>query len=184
MSLTLEPLSEHTADELLQFELDNRSFFESMIPRRGDDYYNPQVFRTILRGLIQERINGTAFMYMIHDEERRLVGRIHLMNVNPETKTAEVGYRIGEKFGNHGYATEAVHLLLQEAARLGLRYVQASTLDVNGSSQTVLIKNNFTLIGRDPEQLEWNGMNLDFLIYQYECPSPAAVCENESSSKG
>lgn len=183
MPLTLELLSEDMADELLQFELDNRAFFESMIPGRGDDYYNPETFRAVLRGLIQERVEGTAFMYIIRNEEGQLAGRMNLVNIDPETKTAEVGYRIGEAFGNRGYATEAVRLVLLEAAHLKLRYVQASTIDINEASQSVLIKNQFQLIGRDPEQIEWNGMKFDFLTYRYECLSPATICENESSSK-
>ncbi|MFD3448760.1 GNAT family N-acetyltransferase [Microbacteriaceae bacterium 4G12] len=167
--ITLHLLTEDIAEELFQFELDNRAFFETMVPSRGDDYYVFENFYDKLTELIQERVEKTAFMYIIRNESGQLIGRINLVNADAETKTAELGYRIGEHFGNQGYATEAVHLIVQEAKQHQLQSVYASTVTDNVRSQTVLTKNQFQLISREKEAVEWNGEKMDFLIFEYRC---------------
>ena len=45
MNIFIEKL--HVADEenLFNFELENRTFFEEMVPTRGDEFYNPENFK-------------------------------------------------------------------------------------------------------------------------------------------
>ncbi|MFX3625642.1 MAG: GNAT family N-acetyltransferase [Ectobacillus sp.] len=183
MALTLHPLTEKIAHELLQFELDNRAFFESMIPSRGDNYYSFPVFLGILQGLIKKYEKGTAFMYIIRNEAGEIIGRINLVNIKKDTKTAELGYRIGEAFGSKGFATEAVRLVLQEAKKHGLHYVQASTIDMNEASQAVLVKNHFQLVSRECGRIQLDDKTYDVLTFQYDCtkelqPLKAEACPN------
>lgn len=45
MDIYIERLQVVDAEGLYKFELENRKFFEEMVPTRGDEYYNPEIFK-------------------------------------------------------------------------------------------------------------------------------------------
>lgn len=44
MDIIIEKLQYADAENLFEFELENRDYFEEMVPSRGDDYYNFETF--------------------------------------------------------------------------------------------------------------------------------------------
>ena len=62
-----------------------------------------------------EKENHDVYMHLIRDSQGMMVGRINLSVLESDRKTAELGYRIGEKYTNLGYASEAVKLVLDKA---------------------------------------------------------------------
>ncbi|MEM5871758.1 MAG: GNAT family N-acetyltransferase [Candidatus Aenigmatarchaeota archaeon] len=83
----------------------------------------------------------------------KLVGCISLKNVSKENKNGELGYWIGRKYWNKGYATEAVKLILHFAfKKLKLHKVYAVVLEENIASVKVLEKNGFRIEGEFREQ--------------------------------
>ena len=60
-------------------------------------------------------------------------------------KDAEVGYWIGTRYWNQGYATEALNCMLEYAASSGIPKVWGQTLTDNPASARVLIKCGFKL---------------------------------------
>lgn len=55
MTIHIEALQEKHAEEVLAFELENRAFFESVIPPRPDTYYTIERLKEILKELEEER---------------------------------------------------------------------------------------------------------------------------------
>lgn len=44
MDILIEKLSESDFENLFDFELENRDYFEEMVPGRGEDYYHLETF--------------------------------------------------------------------------------------------------------------------------------------------
>ena len=92
-----------------------------------------------------EKENHDVYMHLIRDSQGMMVGRINLSVLESDRKTAELGYRIGEKYTNLGYASEAVKLVLDKAFHTyGLNRIVTGTATDNLASKRVLLKNGFT----------------------------------------
>jgi [ribosomal protein S5]-alanine N-acetyltransferase len=150
MNINLEQLTIQDAHALFQFEKENRQFFESMVPSRGDHYYVFENFLLILEELLAEQEMGLSHFYLIKDDNKNIVGRINLVDMDVQKKLGFLGYRIGKDFIKKGLASKAVELLLQKS--LGVSEILAKTTTDNYGSQKVLIKNGFTILpnGEDP----------------------------------
>ena len=55
----LVKLQEKHFEKLFKFELENRGYFEEMVPSRGDDYYNLETFI--------QRNKALQNLFSIHD---------------------------------------------------------------------------------------------------------------------
>jgi len=158
--VTLHLVTEADAEEILEFELENRAFFESRLTKRRDDYYFLESLRPILREIEQDHENDLAHMYLIRNEAGELVGRLNLFDIARGIfQTAEIGYRIGEKHNGKKYATQAIRLGVREAfERYGLRRVEAYTAPDNIGSLVALIKAGFQFEGRLTQNICVNGV--------------------------
>ena len=67
MNITLKKLDLHDAQKLFTFELENRAFFEKMVPSRGDDYYQFDYFLKKHEDLLNEQKEGKSLFYLIID---------------------------------------------------------------------------------------------------------------------
>ncbi|GAA0178595.1 GNAT family protein [Clostridium sediminicola] len=168
MSISIHLLSKCNAEEILEFENQNRDYFETVIPTRGDSYYNIENLKQILEEIEEEQSKGLCYMYLIRNEKGELVGRINLFSVlRGIFQKAEIGYRIGEEYNGKGYATEAVKLVCKEAfERYKLHRIEAGTSSKNIGSQIVLIKNGFEFIGRTRKVININGKWEDGILFE------------------
>ncbi|HSJ39142.1 MAG TPA: hypothetical protein VK945_13120 [Planococcus sp. (in: firmicutes)] len=57
MEISLELLQEKDAQDLFDFEMKNREFFEKMVPGRGDSNYTWETFMERHRDLLAEQGN-------------------------------------------------------------------------------------------------------------------------------
>lgn len=106
----LREVQEEDAEALLEFELENRDFFEKWVPARSPDYFEVQALKQIIAVLSEE--NSSYFL--VWAKSQKLAGRINLRLTSPQTPhIAEVGYRIAEAFTGKGYAKAAVEALLR-----------------------------------------------------------------------
>lgn len=155
-NLTLEFLSQKNAEEIFEFEKENRNFFEAFVPSRGDEYYQPAIFQEIINSLIEEQLQDLCYMYVIRNQEGEMVGRINIVNIVQEgCRRAELGYRIGQKHGGKGYATAAVKLAVNEAfERHRMEQLDAGTSPSNMGSQIVLLKNGFEFVRREEKAVQ------------------------------
>ncbi|MEH7438559.1 GNAT family N-acetyltransferase [Neobacillus drentensis] len=155
MDLKIELLCEHDARDLFEFEYQNRTFFERMVPSRGDEYYNFEHFSHVLSELLQEQAEGISYFFLIREENDTMVGRINLVDteVNGLIRMGHLGYRIGEEYSGRGLATKAVNVLLKRLPNeYGIHEVHAKTTEDNLGSQKVLEKNHFALVSVDDDK--------------------------------
>ncbi|RQW23034.1 N-acetyltransferase [Bacillus sp. C1-1] len=162
--LKLERLRKEHETTLYSFEQSNRIYFETMVPSRGETFYQKEVFRHSLVQLLKEEERGQGLFYLIFNKEGTLIGRL---NLTISGETADVGYRIGEAFSGRGYAKKALALAIEEAQRhLHLQKITAKTTSAHIASQTVLVKNGFYEVRRDKEIFMWKGKEQQFVYYE------------------
>ena len=167
MNISLELLDLKNAQDIYDFEVENRAYFEENLPSRGEDYYVLENYNNIIEELIDEQNHGECFMYVIRNETGKVIGRINFVSVkNEKTKTAELGYRIGQTEIGKGIATRAVKMALNLGfERHQLDEVTAGTSTDNIASQKILEKNGFTCIGIDKNYMQLNGKQVDNVKY-------------------
>lgn len=153
------------AKSLFEFELENRTFFEKMVPTRGEDYYDFQVFKNNHKNLLNEQAQEISYFYLIKDEHHSIVGRINLVDIDRSQNLGYLGYRIGQVYTGKGIASKALQLLLETVIEYNIKQVKAKTTTDNIASQRVLEKNGFQHIATDEEKFEMNGQKLQFVYY-------------------
>lgn len=163
MEILIHMLQELDAQDLFEFELSSRSFFEEMVPSRGDDYYIWESFIKRHQALLHEQVSGLSHFYLIKDNAGKIVGRINLVAIDQKTGTAELGFRVGESFVGKGIGNKALSLLLN--TDLDIRQITAKTTTVNKASQKVLQNNGFVQTAIGKEEFEMNGQKMKFIHY-------------------
>lgn len=171
LPLELTPPVVGDAEALLEFELANRAYFESIINARPASFYCYEAVRYSIEEASQYRLLGTGYQYLIKSSGA-IIGRINLTGVlKPYYNKATLGYRIGEEFAGQGIGTKAVSLMLDEAfGSLALWRIEALVREDNIGSARVLEKNGFSLYGRARQAMYFNGSWGDLL--HFECRSP------------
>ena len=163
MEISLHVLNETDREDLFQFELANRSFFNTMVPDRGDDYYSFPNYAVKLSELLEEQMNGGSKFYLIKNQDLKILGRINLFDINGTTETAEVGFRVSDSYRGKGIASKALSQLIQND--LPIKQIKAKTTTVNLASQKTLEKNGFRQIRLSEEEFEMNGLQMRFIYY-------------------
>lgn len=166
--MKIELLNQFHKKELLEFEIRNKDYFEKTCLPRGEKYYEESNFNNIIDELVAEQGKGLHYMYVIKNSEKRIVGRINLVDIvkGPFNK-GEVGYRIGEEFIGNGYAKEAMKLVLEEAInKYKIHRLEAGVSIENISSQKVLEKSGFKYIGTYEKYIYLNGSWQDNMIFE------------------
>ncbi len=142
--ISIEMMSKENCIDIYSFEKENRDYFEKNLPPRPDNYFNLNTFQDITNELLVKQDNHDIFMHVIRNSRGDVVGRINLVTLENDKKTAELGYRIGETYSNLGYASEAVKIVLDKAINIyGLNKIIAGTATDNFASKKVLMKNGF-----------------------------------------
>ncbi|MDY7222521.1 GNAT family N-acetyltransferase [Halalkalibacterium halodurans] len=164
MEIKIEPLTEEDANALYFFECENRSFFEKMVPSRGEHYYQFDFFLERHRELLLEQSKGTSYFYLIKDLTGSIVGRINLVDVDQVNDIASIGYRIGESYTGRGIANQAVAILLTLPELEEIKEIRAVTTSHNIASQKILERHHFkqTHVGDD---VECNGETVTMLHF-------------------
>ena len=173
--LEISPPSIADAATLLDFERENRAFFEARINARPANFYNYETVCYSIEEASQHRILGTGYQYLIKSSGE-ILGRINLSGIAKRYyNKAVLGYRIGESHAGKGVGTQAVNLLLTEAFdKLGLWRIEAQVREDNLGSRRVLEKNGFSIYGRVVQGMYFNETWGDVL--HFECRSPHGPC--------
>ncbi len=143
---TLERLTAEHAGGVLAFERENRGFFASSVPDRGDDYFTPDGFADRHRALLAEQAEGRCHFHVVLNSYGRIVGRVNLVDV--ADGSAELGYRVAEADTGQGVARAAVAQVLRLAATdYGLTALTAVTTLDNEASRALLARTGFVETG-------------------------------------
>ncbi|WP_328999209.1 GNAT family N-acetyltransferase [Kribbella sp. NBC_00709] len=138
--MTLEPLTAEHADAVLAFELENREYFASWIWDRGDDYFAN--FAAKHAALLAEQAAGVCRFHVLVDDSGAVAGRVNLVDL--KNGSAELGYRMAQKWAGQGLASAAVRAIIGVAAtEYGLTALWAGASDRNPASQAVLTRAGF-----------------------------------------
>ncbi|MGN7313107.1 GNAT family N-acetyltransferase [Alkalicoccobacillus gibsonii] len=144
-------LKEEDKAALYQFEVENRDYFEKMVPGRGDDYYHYETFCKSHRALLQEQAEQRSYFYLVKDGAGDIIGRVNLVDVDDDG-VGGVGYRMASSVAGRGLATLAMKLLIDEAKILpNVRALEAKTTTNHIASQKVLERNGFIRMGVSEE---------------------------------
>lgn len=167
-TITLHPIAEADAAELLRFETENRAFFERSMAGFGSSYYNLKTLEATIAERAEAWEAGESYFHLIRNAAGELVGRVNLFGVRRgPVQSAEVGYRVAERHGGKGYATAAVGRVLGDAfGRYGLHRLEAATSPKNVASQTVLLRNGFAFWGRARSSYRLNGVWEDTVMFE------------------
>lgn len=166
MEISIHRLQEVDAQDLFEFEIENRRFFEEMVPGRGDGYYVWETFIKRHRALLVEQESGLSHFYLIKDEAEKIIGRINLVNIDNTTNGAEIGFRVGASAVGKGIGNKALSLLIN--TELDIKQITAKTTTVNKASQKVLEKNGFVETRVGDEEFELNGQKMKFVHYLWD----------------
>ncbi len=132
------------AAPLLQFELENRAWFEQHIAPRAPEFYTPPGVRLHIEQYLDGYANGIWHPCVMLDGHGRIVGRANLKDIDRQAASAEAGYRIASDLTGKGLATRALrHLITLAARRWRLRRLLAYVADDNLASARVLHKCGF-----------------------------------------
>lgn len=168
VNISIAKLQKVDAEALYQFEHENRSFFEKMVPSRGNDYYIREIFNQRHTQLLEEQRMESCYFYLIKNKLGTIVGRINLVDIDKTLKIGHLGYRVGKIHTGKGIASRAVKLLLDEITMHHIHLVRAKTTTTNLASQKVLENNGFTRLGSSNETFELNGEKLKFVDYEWD----------------
>ncbi|MBY0121662.1 GNAT family N-acetyltransferase [Bacillus sp. S/N-304-OC-R1] len=170
MEITIQCLRDEDALELFEFELENREYFEKMVPSRGDDYYNYDTFKIKHKSLLDEQAEGLSYFYLIKNKNGSILGRMNLVDIDKSQMLGHLGYRVGKENVGKGIASSALKLLLENiTVNEGIKKILAKTTTINTASQKVLVKNGFKQIetNEDDEAFYLNGESLTFQYYSW-----------------
>lgn len=142
----IRELKSTDAQALLAFETRNREWFESHIDARDPSFYSLQGVAEHIEDYLSGYAIGTWHPFVIEDGSERIVGRANLKDIDPSTRSAEVGYRIGHDACGQGLATQALKHLIEEAqGRWQLTQLVAYVFKDNVGSRKVLGRCGFVL---------------------------------------
>lgn len=138
--VSLELLTAAHADAVLAFEQENREYFASWIWDRGDEYFAN--FAARHAAMLAEQAAGVCRFHVLVEDSGAVAGRMNLVDL--ENGSAELGYRIAQKWTGQGLATAAVRAIIGVAAtEYGLTALWAGASDRNPASQAVLTRAGF-----------------------------------------
>lgn len=118
------------------------------------------------REFYEHVVNGDGETHLLVCHERTPVGIVGLNGIDPDWGVAELGYYVEPDSHGHGYATEAVELLVDYAFdQRRLEKLKANAIATNEGSQRVLEKNGFVEEGRFREHAYVDGERVDVVRY-------------------
>lgn len=140
----IRELKSTDAEALLAFEIHNREWFESQIDARDPAFYSWTGVTDHIESYLADCAAGTWHPFVIEDSRGRIVGRANLKGIHSPRGSAEVGYRIDQRFCGQGVATQALkHLIEAARGRWELTHLVAYVYESNVGSRKVLERCGF-----------------------------------------
>lgn len=163
--IKLELLSLSHAEQLLDFELKNKGWFEQFIPPREQDFYCPEGVQTHIEHFLLEYKCHQLLPLIIRTSIGSIAGRLNFTNVDLKKGTAHVGYRVGKAFTSQGVAKTALARGMSVLKKRGIKRLFAYAEVNNMASQKVLTSNGFTKVRVVEDYAKLNGQSIDCIEY-------------------
>ncbi|MDH5934117.1 GNAT family N-acetyltransferase [Vibrio splendidus] len=167
MDVFLHLLHPSDASALLEFEVENREWFEQFVPAREDRFYSNTGVVEQVTSFLTEYDNGEMIPMLIKDANGTICGRINVRDIDQNAGSGELGYRVGHTYGSKGIASNAVRkLLIYLAENSSLKYVDAYALVGNVGSNKILSNTGFDLVERVESYAVFKGKAQDAHYYR------------------
>lgn len=161
-SLHIRLLSRDDTASLLQFEFNNRAWFETQIAARPTAFYSLEGVQRHISALLVDHAAGKFHPCLLVNYEGEILGRANLKDINQEEGSAEVGYRIAYQHQGKSFASAALlHLIAIARFEWHLQRLYAYVLDGNPASARVLQKAGFIADQVIPNLARVNQRDLD-----------------------
>lgn len=128
---------------------------------------SPGYSRQVLRSMVtRDRMEGLHTYALALKSDRRMIGTIGLVHLDPENGAAEVGFSMSNQFWGQGLMTEALKAYLHAAfTRWGLHRVEAQHDALNPASGRVMEKAGMKREGVLRERMFYKGRYADMVMY-------------------
>ncbi|MBE8578189.1 GNAT family N-acetyltransferase [Vibrio sp. OPT18] len=167
MDVFLHLLQPNDASALLDFEVENREWFEQFVPAREGRFYSNEGVAEQVTNFLTEYDNGEMIPMLIKDANGIVCGRINIRDIGLNGESGELGYRVGHAYGSKGIASYAVRkLLIYLAEHSSLKYVDAYALVGNVGSNKILSNTGFELVERVENYAVFKGEHQDANYYR------------------
>lgn len=163
--LSFKKLSEDHSQDLLAFELENRTYFESMITERAAEFYSSIGINLHIKDLIEKSRNQSA-LAMLAFEGGEIVARANVHRIDCAQSSCEIGYRVAQRHTGKGIATACIHKLKQLATEhYQINNIIARVLDNNPASKKALLKCGFRHTGETDHSV--TVLNTMYICHKY-----------------
>ncbi|CDT94719.1 Putative acetyltransferase [Vibrio coralliirubri] len=167
MDVFLHLLQPNDASALLDFEVENREWFEQFVPTREDRFYTNEGVVEQVTNFLTEYDNGEMIPMLIKDTNGTICGRINVRDIGLNGESGELGYRVGHSFASKGIASNAVKQLLDYLVeQTNLKYVDAYALVGNVGSNKILSNTGFELVEHVENYAVFKGEHQDANCYR------------------
>lgn len=160
--MKFESLSINHLRPLLEFEVDNRVWFESMIAPRPSSFYCVSGVVQHIEDMLLGMSSNTLFSGVLMDG-RRVVARGNLKDISEQV--AYVGYRVAQDFLSQGLASRCLTELTIKAKQLGIHTLKAQVLANNPASARVLMKQGFEILETIDDFYQHSGQMHNCTVY-------------------
>lgn len=146
----------------------SRAFLEPWEPRWMPDEFERSAWRLRINHYRRDYAQGAAMAFFMYERGHGwLVGGITLGNIrHGVSKSAQIGYWIGQPYAGQGLMTDAVKTLSRFAfGELTLHRIEAACIPENSRSIRVLEKAGFRREGLLRSYLRINGVWQDHYLY-------------------
>jgi [ribosomal protein S5]-alanine N-acetyltransferase len=142
---------------------DPETYRFSNLPRRPTE----RRVQRMVNWMVRVGESGKGFGWMVRERNSgRLAGCIRLNAINRSEQTATVGYEFGPAFRGLGYATEALRKIVEHChGEMGLRRLEAWTVEGNAASDRVLQKTGFRQEGTLRQKITMQNERLDMKLF-------------------
>jgi ribosomal-protein-alanine N-acetyltransferase len=166
-NIVLRPLGFRDRRAWLKIRDNNKNWFkewEATIP--GESNLSPASFYQVVKNLRDEARSLRALPFVI-TVDGFLAGQVTVANINyGSTRSAYIGYWIGEKFAGRGYTPLAVAMAIDHCFKsLKLHRIEIAIRPENIKSLRVVEKLGLRSEGARPKFLHINGEWRDHLIF-------------------
>jgi ribosomal-protein-alanine N-acetyltransferase len=161
--MVFEKLAKYHASQLLDFELENKQWFETLIEPRAKSFYSIKGVIEHIDLLINQMDEGTGYSGVLL-QNNIIVARANIKDVS--NNEAFVGYRVAEAFTSKGAASFCLSQLKNIAQnKFNITQLKALVLENNPASMRVLKKFGFQAINTNVNTITLNGRRLSCIEF-------------------
>ncbi|EKA5635789.1 GNAT family N-acetyltransferase [Vibrio navarrensis] len=166
VTVTLRLLSEKDSNALLEFELENRQWFERFIAPREASMLSSEGILEHIEFCLEEYEERRLLPMVVVDSQGEILGRINFHDVKFNQGQAALGYRFAERACGKGLASKMIMEGIDTVRDIGFRRLVAVAAVDNLASQRVLEKCGFSQVALVPNYVRLHGHYVDCFRYQ------------------